>query len=92
MTPRSSSNGISSGCNGWSAGSPIYQQPATSSNCRLSLHSKCLAKILVTGGAGYIGSHTTYFLRKSGHSVVVIDNLSRGHASTVPSELLRRID
>ena len=35
-----------------------------------------MAKILVTGGAGYIGSHTRYFLEKSGHPVVVVDDLS----------------
>jgi UDP-glucose 4-epimerase len=33
-------------------------------------------KILVTGGAGYIGSHTCLELLKAGHDVVVIDNLS----------------
>ena len=32
-------------------------------------------KILVTGGAGYIGSHTIIELYKAGHSVVVVDNL-----------------
>lgn len=32
--------------------------------------------ILVTGGAGYIGSHTTIELIKAGHSVVIVDNLS----------------
>lgn len=51
-----------------------------------------MAKILVTGGAGYIGSHTTYFLQKSGHSVVVVDNLSRGYERVVPPGLLRAID
>jgi UDP-glucose 4-epimerase len=53
---------------------------------------KCLAKILVTGGAGYIGSHTRYFLEKNGHSVVVADNMSRGHKDAVPAGLLRIID
>jgi UDP-glucose 4-epimerase len=33
-------------------------------------------QILVTGGAGYIGSHTTLELLKAGHEVVVVDNLS----------------
>jgi UDP-glucose 4-epimerase len=58
----------------------------------LSLHSECLANILVTGGAGYIGSHTRYFLEKSGHSVLVADNLSRGHKDAVPEGILRVID
>lgn len=35
-----------------------------------------MAKILVTGGAGYIGSHTCVELLNSGHEVVVVDNLS----------------
>lgn len=51
-----------------------------------------MAKILVTGAAGYIGSHTVFFLRKSGHEVVVVDNLSRGHKADVPDGLLRVID
>jgi UDP-glucose 4-epimerase len=33
-------------------------------------------KILVTGGAGYIGSHTCVELLNAGHDVLVIDNLS----------------
>src|SRR3954451_18204535 len=51
-----------------------------------------MAKILVTGGAGYIGSHTRYFLEKSGHSVVVVDDLSRGFEEAVPPGALHRID
>jgi UDP-glucose-4-epimerase GalE len=51
-----------------------------------------LAKILVTGGAGYIGSHTVYFLRQSGHDVVVVDNLSRGQKANVPERLLHQYD
>jgi UDP-glucose 4-epimerase len=35
--------------------------------------------ILVTGGAGYIGSHTSKALRQAGHQVVIFDNLSAGH-------------
>lgn len=51
-----------------------------------------MAKILVTGGAGYIGSHTRYFLQQQGHAVVVADNLSRGYKEAVPAEILRQID
>lgn len=43
--------------------------------------------ILVTGGAGYIGSHTVKALLAEGHNVVVIDNLSRGHRAAVPEEI-----
>jgi nucleoside-diphosphate-sugar epimerase len=35
--------------------------------------------ILVTGGAGYIGSHAAKALRRAGHRVVIYDNLSAGH-------------
>lgn len=51
-----------------------------------------MAKILVTGGAGYIGSHTRYFLEKRGHTVVVVDNLSRGYRVAVPPAILRVAD
>jgi UDP-glucose 4-epimerase len=40
--------------------------------------------ILVTGGAGYIGSHTVLELVASGEKVVVLDNLSTGFRSAVP--------
>src|SRR3954464_12928723 len=35
--------------------------------------------VLVTGGAGYIGSHTAKALHQAGHRVVIYDNLSAGH-------------
>ncbi|MBI2327742.1 NAD-dependent epimerase/dehydratase family protein [Candidatus Curtissbacteria bacterium] len=41
-------------------------------------------KILVTGGAGYIGSEITKLLLKAGHEVVVLDNLSHGFVENVP--------
>jgi len=41
-------------------------------------------KILVTGGAGYIGSHTVRALKRAGHKVVVVDNLSKGHQQAIP--------
>jgi len=39
--------------------------------------------VLVTGGAGYIGSHTVRRLRQLGHAVVVLDSLVTGHADAV---------
>lgn len=39
--------------------------------------------VLVTGGAGYIGSHAVRMLITRGHRVVVVDNLSRGHRAAV---------
>jgi UDP-glucose-4-epimerase GalE len=55
-------------------------------------YTRYVAKILVTGGAGYIGSHTRHSLEKSGHSVVVLDNLSRGYREAVPEGILRVLD
>ena len=46
-----------------------------------------MAKILVTGGAGYIGSHTCVELLVAGHEVVVFDNLSNSS-----EEALRRVE
>jgi UDP-glucose 4-epimerase len=44
-------------------------------------------KLLVVGGAGYIGSHTVRQLRAVGHRVVVLDNLSSGHAEALPADV-----
>ncbi len=43
-------------------------------------------RILVTGGAGYIGSVVSEELLQAGHEVVVFDNLSRGHRQAVPKK------
>jgi UDP-glucose 4-epimerase len=40
-------------------------------------------KILVTGGAGYIGSVTSELMLDSGHEVIIFDNFERGHRSAV---------
>ena len=50
-----------------------------------------MSKILVTGGAGYIGSHTVYLLSKRGYDVVVVDDLSRGHAENVQGKPFHQI-
>ena len=42
-------------------------------------------KVAVTGGAGYIGSHTVAELLSQGHEVLVIDDLSAGHRAAVPA-------
>ncbi|MGA9115644.1 MAG: NAD-dependent epimerase/dehydratase family protein [Bacteroidota bacterium] len=50
-------------------------------------------KVLVTGGAGFIGSHIVDAYRGLGHEVVVLDNLSTGRASNVPPGVrLLRVD
>ena len=48
-------------------------------------------RVLVTGGAGYIGSVVAERLVEEGHETLVLDDLSRGHAEAVPpaAELLR---
>jgi UDP-glucose-4-epimerase GalE len=48
--------------------------------------------ILVTGGAGYIGSHTVRLLLRRGYDVTVVDNLSRGHRHNVDPQRLRTVD
>ena len=40
-------------------------------------------RVLVTGGAGYIGSHVVKLLGRNGHHVVTLDNLSKGYAGSV---------
>ncbi|MGP1309964.1 MAG: UDP-glucose 4-epimerase GalE [Phycisphaerales bacterium] len=46
-------------------------------------------RVLVTGGAGYIGSHAARRLLEDGHRVLIVDNLFRGHLSAV--EALRTL-
>ena len=49
-------------------------------------------RILVTGGAGYIGSHTVRLLLEQGHEVAVVDNLSKGYRHNVPGKILYQLD
>lgn len=44
--------------------------------------------VLVTGGAGYIGSHIVRRLQEDNRDVVVLDDLSEGHREAVPAEIL----
>lgn len=48
--------------------------------------------ILVTGGAGYIGSQTVRLLLDQGYAVTVVDNLSKGHRHSVPADRLFEFD
>ena len=45
-------------------------------------------RVLITGGAGYIGSHTVRLFLASGHEVWVYDDLSQGHRAGVPADRL----
>src|SRR3989344_5916747 len=45
-----------------------------------------MSKVLVTGGAGFIGSHVTRLLIEAGHSVTVLDNFESGHKNVLAKE------
>ena len=47
-------------------------------------------KILLTGGAGYIGSACLRWLLRHGHDPIAFDNLSEGNAAAVPEGAARR--
>jgi UDP-arabinose 4-epimerase len=59
---------------------------------RLSKNESKKVNILVTGGAGYIGSHTAAAIEKSGHTPIIFDNLSAGHRWAVGSKTLVEAD
>ena len=48
-----------------------------------------MTKVLITGGAGYIGSHTTLVLLEAGFEVVVIDNFS--NSSKIASDRVAKL-
>ncbi len=65
----------------------LGSMPDSPSSCR------CFTmRVLVTGGAGYIGSHTAKELHQAGHEVVVLDNLYRGNEWAVRWGPLERCD
>src|SRR5262247_2102054 len=66
--PRFSRNGL-----------PSHILLALAVNLNADIHRQM--KVLVIGGAGYIGSHTARVLRKHGHEAIIYDNLSTGYES-----------
>ena len=51
-----------------------------------------MKKVLVTGGAGYIGAHTVHRLIERGYDPIVVDNLSKGHRHNVDARRLQELD
>src|SRR5512135_2963098 len=49
-------------------------------------------RILVIGGAGYVGSHFCLFASKAGFTVTVLDNLSKGHRAAVKDAEFVQVD
>ena len=43
-----------------------------------------IMRVLVTGGSGYIGSHTCVQLLQNGHDVIILDNLCNSKRSVLP--------
>ncbi|KAG5235867.1 UDP-arabinose epimerase [Salix suchowensis] len=61
----------------------LKQSPTFNSPSPFSLHEEGMTHVLVTGGAGYIGSHAAMRLLKDGYRVTIVDNLSRGNIGAV---------
>ena len=61
----------------------LFEQTAL----RINRMSESSGHILVTGGAGYIGSHCVRRLLDENYQVVVVDTLSTGHRWAVPEEV-----
>src|SRR5215831_5175230 len=74
---------------------PNCTQAFTNSSAPIGIEPSCYynrvvpsRKIMVVGGAGYIGSHTVRLLLEQGYDVSVVDDLSKGFKHNVPSERL----
>ncbi|KAG8043503.1 hypothetical protein GUJ93_ZPchr0458g22810 [Zizania palustris] len=61
----------------------LKQSPGFSSTSVFSRHEIGVTHVLVTGGAGYIGSHATLRLLRDNYRVTIVDNLSRGNMGAV---------
>ena len=51
-----------------------------------------MKKVLITGGAGYIGAQTAHLLTRRGYDPVIVDNLSKGHRRNVDAKRLHVMD
>nr|CAD1819598.1 unnamed protein product [Ananas comosus var. bracteatus] len=61
----------------------LIQSPCHSSPSVFSIHEPGVTHVLVTGGAGYIGSHAALRLLKDSYRVTIVDNLSRGNIGAI---------
>lgn len=68
---------------------PIKRDASASKVCR-DAQGKLAIGVLVTGGAGYIGSHMTLELLDAGEDVVVLDNLSTGRRHVKDTMLVHK--
>ena len=78
--PRPPNNSLSGGTLSCAHGTDV---PVRSSRFVCSLGRSSM-RVLVTGGAGYVGSHMAHVLVRAGHDVVVVDDLSAGHRARGP--------
>ncbi|TYJ12806.1 hypothetical protein E1A91_A10G006000v1 [Gossypium mustelinum] len=61
----------------------LKHSPSFSTPTHFSRHEKGVTHVLVTGGAGYIGSHAALRLLKESYRVTIVDNLSRGNIGAI---------
>ncbi|KAH6837399.1 Rossmann-fold superfamily protein, partial [Perilla frutescens var. hirtella] len=61
----------------------INKSTSASNSIKFSQHEPGVTHVLVTGGAGYIGSHAALRLLKDSYRVTIVDNLSRGNIGAV---------
>ncbi|GFQ04451.1 UDP-arabinose 4-epimerase 1 [Phtheirospermum japonicum] len=61
----------------------LKQSPSFNTPSQFSSHESGVTHVLVTGGAGYIGSHAALRLLKDSYRVTIVDNLSRGNIGAV---------
>ncbi|KAG0625593.1 hypothetical protein M758_2G067000 [Ceratodon purpureus] len=63
--------------------SALRQSASLMGSNKFAMHERGVTHVLVTGGAGFIGSHAALRLLEDGHRVTIVDNLSRGNIGAV---------